>query len=206
MQDNTDLKILERKAFRSAFQDGLLDLLLGLIFFSSGISGLLPRIGISRHWITPVVLALPVLFVYAKRHITIPRMGLVKFGPSRKAYRKKILIIMIAFQIVTWIIYMLAVSSRLPGQDLTGLSLYFKRLSIGMMLFLLPFSFLAYFLDIPRLYLLALMTSVGESLYDYLLVPWNGLLTMGISGITFILIGSFLLFRFVRKYPRAEED
>ena len=205
MTDDADLKALERKAFRSTFEDGLMELLLGFIFLAGGAGSLLPYIGISRHWISAIVLLMPLLFIVGKKRITVPRMGKVKFSSSRRAAKKKLLAVVLICQLITWIIFMLSVSHHFPGPILSGTPLYVKRLMTGTVLFFLPFSCMAYILNYPRLYILAIMASLGESLYEYLQAPWNGLLTQGITGLVFILIGGFLLARFMRKYPLPGE-
>ncbi len=73
---NINLKEIERKAYRSTFQDGLWDIFLGLAFLNFPILALLSRamsenasmIGDLAFWLVAVV-----VFQLAKRHITVLR-------------------------------------------------------------------------------------------------------------------------------------
>ena len=81
MVKDINLKEIERKAFRSTFQDGLWDILLGLVFFIPAVNGLLVN---NDYILIPLYIASILLFVTAKKQITIPRIGLVKFSEKRK--------------------------------------------------------------------------------------------------------------------------
>ncbi|MGB3904872.1 MAG: hypothetical protein WBB22_08115, partial [Anaerolineae bacterium] len=99
MSQSISLKELERKAFRSTFQDGLWDIFLGLLLLNVGIGtivgGMLGETEMSLtslSWIMLMIVPLPFLVLIAfwagKKFITTPRIGLVKFGPRRKAKMK----------------------------------------------------------------------------------------------------------------------
>ena len=85
MSHTINLKELERKAFRSTFQDGLWDMYLGFLLLTMGMGPVLPSLNKSVMWTLVILLMLSVLawlaFWAGKKFITTPRMGLVKFGP-----------------------------------------------------------------------------------------------------------------------------
>ena len=94
MTENIDLKNLERKAFSSIIQDGFFDIYLGILLFGIGIissfsDALVRLIAIC---ITMVIGLL--VFYYGKKHITVPRMGIIKFRRKRMAEKKKFVFIL----------------------------------------------------------------------------------------------------------------
>ena len=88
MSQPLDLKALERKAFRSTFQDGLWDLYFGcLLLVNTFMFTFLENE--QMPWLIPtlafVLLAgSAALFWLGKKYITAPRLGHVKFGPERR--------------------------------------------------------------------------------------------------------------------------
>ena len=89
--EQLNAKALEKKAFRSFFRDGIYDLFLGLILLSLG----LPLIFNEFGWIDYETIIMPLLiplvlnvgallfFVFGKKYITTPRLGVAHFGKTR---------------------------------------------------------------------------------------------------------------------------
>ena len=91
------LKELERKAFRSTYQDGLWDLYFGLIVICMSIFLYRPATGYSPMNIVLMLVSMfgaYALFWAGKRFITLPRMGQVKFGEKRARRKKTMMIIL----------------------------------------------------------------------------------------------------------------
>ncbi len=95
MSEQLNLKELERRAYRSTFQDGLWDLYLAGLMASLGILGV---IGFreTETWIwaigyTVLMGGVMVLFMLGKKYLTVPRLGIAKFGPARK--RRKLVLV-----------------------------------------------------------------------------------------------------------------
>jgi hypothetical protein len=87
MSASLDLKQLERRAFRSTYQDGLLDMLFGVIVMAMAGFMYRPEEGYSLTNLVVFVAAMAganLLFWVGKWFITLPRMGQVRFGPARK--------------------------------------------------------------------------------------------------------------------------
>ncbi len=78
--DRISLKELEKKAFTSYHQDGLLDIFLGIGIIVFGLGMATDQFYFGS--IMPAIL-FP-LWAAAKKAITIPRIGLVNFSPERK--------------------------------------------------------------------------------------------------------------------------
>ena len=83
-----NLTDIEKKAYRSTFQDGIWDIFLGLVLLILAVGALLSNRGMpeGRQMTVLIVLqaAAVAFFIAGKKCITVPRMGLVKFGPQRK--------------------------------------------------------------------------------------------------------------------------
>ncbi|UCF16086.1 MAG: hypothetical protein JSW59_01225, partial [Phycisphaerales bacterium] len=88
-----NLTDIEKKAYRSTFQDGIWDLFLGSILLTLAVLALLSNRGTpeSRQIIVGIVLqgAAVAFFIAGKKYVTVPRMGFVKFGRQRKGKIRK---------------------------------------------------------------------------------------------------------------------
>ncbi|MFQ6618861.1 MAG: hypothetical protein ACE5QV_09260 [Fidelibacterota bacterium] len=92
-----NLKELERKAFRSTYQDGLWDIYIGLIIISLSFFLFRSATGYSPLNILLMLVSFCTayaLFWAGKRFITLPRMGQVKFGEKRVRRKKTMMIIL----------------------------------------------------------------------------------------------------------------
>jgi len=100
MSEKLNLKQIERKAWRSVFQDGLWDIYLGLLLLLMGSSLLLDQLPIGEAARLGIYLGLMAVCLVgmwlAKTYITIPRTGRAQFGPARQIRRKKVGIILAA--------------------------------------------------------------------------------------------------------------
>jgi len=85
MAETIDLKKLERKAYMSVFQDGLLDICAGIYFV---LLGIIVTSGTYSIGIISYLLALAIWYA-GKKYITTPRMGIVKFSKERKIGTRK---------------------------------------------------------------------------------------------------------------------
>ena len=206
MTQDADLKQIERRAYMSYFQDGLWDIVIGLVAAAWAVGPLLSDLGLSDIWsgviFLPFAAVAYAIFWAGKRFVTRPRMGLVRFGPKRKARLTKILAVTTALLTVGLVVGIVAsMSSTTSGW-------VYPAAFCGVLL--VGFSLGAYFLDFPRLYLygalLALSFPIGEVLFKYAGASHHGWpITCGVSAVTMLLIGVTLFTRFVRKYPRLVE-
>ena len=91
MTENINLKEIERKAWKSCYQDGIWDIFLGLILLNFGIAPLMEEITGTTYLISYIILLVLgyIIFYGGKKYITVPRIGNVKFSPKRKLKRIK---------------------------------------------------------------------------------------------------------------------
>jgi hypothetical protein len=213
MTAQLDLKELERKAFRSTYQDGLWDLYFGLIVICMSIFVYRPASGYSPLNIFMALGAMGVayaLFWAAKKFITLPRMGQVRFGAKREMRKRTLVIVLsvvvliqvgfLAFQLLARANPELGakLNSFLPDGDLMNMIVA----SVGA-LFVGPSMILvAYFKDFPRGYYIAIMIALAVFLMIYLNQPIYAI----IIGVLIALPGLVLFVQFLRKYPLHRQE
>jgi hypothetical protein len=205
-----NLKNLEKKVWRSTFQDGFWDIYFGLIIMGLGLAPLGRFLGLPE---TIGVLMLVfswdmgacLVFIIGKRYISRPRIGFVKFGPIRKKRNKLLvvfLVINVGLTIIVFIFTLLGIFQvSLPG--------YMVMLFIGLLFITTPFSFIAYFIQLKRVYLYALLGGLGlffsellnpiiDAPFDYILVfiPFGGMI---------LVFGIIILIHFLGKYHSVKK-
>lgn len=199
-----DLKAIERKAFRSTYEDGLWDICWGIWFFSWAFIPLIEYFGISRFWGYPLLFVPAVLITLGKRHLTAPRLGNAKFGHQREARRVKLMLWIGAIVALTWILFFVTMT----GSVGKGILSEDKLLSPFVMGFLMTvlLGIVAYYMDYIRLYIYALFFGLGipaaKIINERVGEPLDDLIAFGIPAIGILLVGLVLLLRFMKKYPK----
>jgi len=211
MSEKLNLKELERKAWRSFFDDGLWDVYLGLLLGLMGISSLLDRSGLSEGWAMGIYIGLLVLvmlaFWAAKRFVTVPRIGLVKFGRERKVRRIKTALVLFV-SVVVGLVVMLVTSAvkRGAAPDVPWGVLMPAIWALNM---LVVFGLMGYFLDFQRLYFIGLLYAItiplNEILFTQTGIKFGPYLFLTFGAII-VVVGIVYLLRFLRNYPVVQAD
>jgi hypothetical protein len=202
---------LEKKAWKTYFDDGIFDIYFGILIASFGPS-------IAFYDILPIplnVLLGPlmigfglVFFILSKKYVIKPRIGVVKYGRKRKVRKLKTVIILsvnIMFLVILFLLNLL-----ISGGEI-DLPYNLIVLLEGFLFLTLPLCFVAYFLQLTRLYFYALVLGCGFFLADIsslvISIPFNFLFIYLMFGVIIITIGIIFLIRFFRKYqlPKKEE-
>jgi hypothetical protein len=210
MTENIDLKDLEKRAWRSTFQDGLWDIYFGLLFSGMGIYTIPQLFGLDDTLSLIMILmiwdfSLVPLLVIGKKLITIPRMGFVKFGRKRVVKKVKLAIFLL-FMVGLNVIFLF-----LPFSGLNiRLNAFTTMLIIGILFITVPICVVAYFLQFERLYLIAIMGGLGLSLAELLRPivgsPLHSIITFGIVGGIITVWGIVILSRFLKEYPSPKKN
>lgn len=213
MSNQLDLKEIEQRAFRTTYQDGLWDLYFGLIVVCVSFFIYRPAGGFSPMNIILMVCTFVVaygLFWAGKKFITLPRMGQVRFGEQRKRRWRTMIIVLgglVLIQVVLLSLQLWAWANPEMGKSINSL-LADKNImdlvvaSIGALMVGTGMILIAYFIDFPRGYYIALMFSLAVFLMIYLNQPIYPI----VIGILIAIPGLVLLVRFLKKYPLPRQD
>ncbi|MFX1553355.1 MAG: hypothetical protein ACFFBV_05450 [Promethearchaeota archaeon] len=211
MSESIDLKALEKKAYRSVFNDGLWDLFIGLIILSLGLSTLIGSfLNLSELWniIVPSLLLnimAFLIFYLGKKFITIPRIGFVKFGPKRKSKQLKLKMFLLIVFIVNIILFILPFTGLIKYIEIEP---FILTLILGLGGFTFPFCVVAYFLDFTRLYFYAFSAGIGffltELLYPIVGAPLDIIIIFSTIGGIIVVIGLYYFIQFLKKYPLSK--
>lgn len=212
MKQKIDLKQVERKVWKSFFEDGIWDIYLGMLLMAMAVGALLSDIGATNTTIIItygcLVGAACVFLWLGKRFITIPRIGLVHFGPEAKVRKKKTSIIFAVSVLVGLIVFLMFVPTLKQSLFKTvPVDMIFPAIWVANML--IVFGLAAYFLRFHRLYLIGVMFAVCIPLDILLTELTNQDLTFvafGLPALVILVVGGVVLARFLRKYskPTAE--
>ncbi len=212
MDNQLNLKELERKAFRSTYQDGLWDVQWGLIVICMGIFEFRPDYGYGPRNIFLMLLAFSLanlVFWVGKKFVTVPRMGQVSFGPLRKKKNRTLAIILSAVVLVQAGVVLVTATgwlnagfgaklSALLGGDLERMLVA----AIGSLFVGPAMILIAFFIDFPRGYYIAILMALAV----FLMILFNQPIYPILIGALILVPGVVLFVRFVRKYPLHREE
>ncbi|PXF61073.1 MAG: hypothetical protein C4B59_05800 [Candidatus Methanogaster sp.] len=202
MTQEINLKELEKKAFRSYHEDGIWDIFLGLIMMAMAVNAFLSKIGVPELQTMIAFIGLElvaVIFLIAgKKRITVPRIGHVKFGKTRRAKLTKVKIVL-ALSVIFGLVA-LALGIIMQG-DSSGVLLPLA----WMVNALIVFSVMAYFMDFPRLYIIgilyAMVLPIDVALHEFGIAY----IIFGIAATIILVMGLVILSRFLRDHPLPAE-
>jgi hypothetical protein len=200
MTKEPNLKEIERKAYMSYHQDGLLDIFAGLFILGFGIGiimDVLWEFGFGT--IMPAILIVTVLpiWIAAKRKITMPRIGFVNFG-TRGANK------LTAVFIGTMVAGLGAFFAFTFATSQSGLRQWLDVIVQNGMLIvgfgtLVVCALFGYTMGLKRLYAYGLLAVIVLAIGHFMGIFFAYIITA--LGITVMVAGFALLIGFVRKYP-----
>jgi hypothetical protein len=194
------LKEIERKAYMSYHQDGLLDIFAGLYILGFGLGIIMDIL-----WefdfgvIMPTILIVTVLpiWIAAKRKITMPRIGFVNFG-TRGANK------LTAVFIGTMVAGLFAFFAFTFTISQSGLRQWLDLIVQNGMLIvgfgtLVVCALFGYTMGLKRLYAYGLLAVIVLAIGHFMGILFAYIITA--LGITVMVTGFALLISFVRKHP-----
>jgi hypothetical protein len=211
MSENIDLKELEKKAWRSTLEDGIFEIYFGILHLSLTLGVVLDEVLPSPYSsiLTFLVIGLGLIFfLIAKKYISQPRLGKVKFGRKRIARKVKTIAVLAVNFFALLIIYLIGILNPQFRLNLPG---YLYGLIVGLLFFTLPLCFVAYFLQFKRLYFMAILLGLSfflDEIFALFLIPepFDSLLAFGMISITILSIGIVVFIRFLKNYPLPKEE
>ncbi|RLC31073.1 hypothetical protein DRH13_03535 [Candidatus Woesebacteria bacterium] len=208
--EQLNIKALEKKAFRSFFRDGIYDVFLGAMLLSFGLPFILNEFGwidyktIKMPLLIPLILNIGALvfFIFGKKYITAPRLGIVHFGKTRKRKMMHVKLLLAISVLIGVITFLLSLLKILPVGGKTGIPTAGVIFGIQV---LIVFSLAAYFMDFTRLYLYAFLFAVSMPITFWLkknaALTYPSLYVFSLTAGPMLVIGWILFVRFLRQYP-----
>jgi hypothetical protein len=199
MNPQIDLKRVERRTFKTTFQDGLVDLYLGLLLLAGALGALSERAGLDEAW-NPFVgvgyaLLITIGFRIVRQFVILPRRGIVQFSPARRQRMNRLY----------WITLggVLLIEAGLVIVGLTGIwhSPYVVHIAVSLIIVTVT-GIYGYYAHFYRLYgygLILLLAYVAKSWWDDTLT--RQLVVWGVPAGVMIAVGGWLFVRFLRGYP-----
>jgi len=206
MVEKMDLKEIEKKAWRSTYEDGLWDIYIGFLITGYAFLFYLNFLGFEDPQLIFFLIgwnAIPIFILsLGKKFITPKRIGSVKFGKKRKKTKKRLTYFLTANAFILLIFSILTPLGLFELIPLEGLMV---PLVLGLFI-TIPLSIVAYFLDFSRLYVYSIFFGLGyflsELLFPLVGTPLDSLLSFGVPGTVITLIGLYFLISFLKKYPK----
>jgi len=203
----SSLKEIEKKTYMSYHQDGLIDVFVGvyILLFGSGI--LLNSVtDLSTGFVIPAIfpaIMIPI-WISAKKRVTMPRIGYVKFG-VRGA--NKMMAIFLGLAVAGLGVFMMFGLGASMGE---GWALTLRDFLISNNMIIIGIaaatisSLFAYTMGLKRLYAYGLLSLVLFFTGHFITIPFEYILFT--IGLAIIINGFVLLIQFIRKYPLTLGD
>jgi len=199
--NRTGLKHLEKRAWLRTFEHGLWDFGIGVMLALFGVSILTGYTWLSPIWI-PV--AIPMMQSVGKRLIA-PRIGRATFKKRRQRSMVRVQLLLTALAVAGLGMFLFTSwSTRPSAPEWVGWfrshfvvvigAIWGGALAVG-----------AWAIDVPRLYGYAVLL-FGTLLVSDFTPGYNLGHALVVAGGLIALTGSFLLFRFLHRYPRRPVD
>ncbi len=204
--NNISLKEADRKVFKIAFDDGLVDIFISSVVLMFAIGPFL-SVYLGDFWSSAIFLpfwgAVFLILLWLRRNVIKPRAGVVNYGSMRKRKLTLFTGIMLALNVIFFFLGLLAFS--IPGSPGWTSVIPFAAIV------LVGFSLAGYFLDVNRFFLYGILLSagffIGEWLYQSYGASHHGYpIVFGISTGIIFFIGMFKLITFVQGNPLPTED
>jgi hypothetical protein len=203
--EKLSLRWLESKSWRANQRDGLFDLFFATLFLGLGMGALADWLGAPDGVPLAVGVAIQVagvVFLWlARRWITAPRLGRVRFGASRRRRVRTTRLVLAACVAVTAGVVTLTALGGLSGRTVSRLTVS----AIAALLVFVPLAAIAYFQEFPRMLLYAALFAAGEFggtlLEGVAGLPAPRTIAFGGSALVSAAIGATILLRFLRLPP-----
>jgi hypothetical protein len=190
-----NLKELERRAYLSYHQDGILDMFIGFNILLFGMWMLADMAYLAGAFVaifTPI-------YAQVKKQITVPRLGYVKFAPSRMAKSKRTVLLLVIAGALAFIPgVLLFITTQRGILAPIQLLIEYGMIVIGVAGMVL-LATVAYISEIRRLYAYSALFFAMFAGGYFLTIPFVYYIMM--LGAVIMLAGLYLLIRFLRTYP-----
>ncbi len=214
MVTQLDLKEMERRAFRSTYQDGLWDIYTGGTVAGFALLAGIPEgnaFPLRRYLLFFAVIGLSYLAFWAgKKYITLPRLGSVKFGAERQKRKRTLGIILAVIVVIQVLVVLLSIllwakpelAGGIPWLSGDRRATDLLVASLGALFVGPSLALMAYFNDFPRGYYTALVMSAAV----FLLIWFDQPAYLMLAAALILIPGLVLFVRFLRQHPRPPAE
>jgi hypothetical protein len=198
MNEKINLKQIERKAYTSYHQDGIIDILIAVFILSFAALIITDMIWLGWMFFLPSIL----IYGALKKVITVPRIGFVKFSQHRTKIIITLAVILgVLGNVLGLITFIQVESGSMPVWLLFAIENY--MLAIGISVAVL-FSIIGFAFRVRRMYAYGLLTLLMFVSGHFIYYPLQYYLLL--LGTLTLLSGSAMLIRFVRRYSLSAND
>jgi len=215
MTHTLDIKKAEKRVFRTAmFEDGIWEIYLGLFFILMSFYPLTRELlgpALNAVLILGLTLLLAATALIAKKRITLPRTGLVKFGSRTQKKIKAANILTLGLVFVTFVLVVLGANSLIKNPTWEQLPQWLSDFSIDLIFALVitgVFCLIAYYTGISRFYLHGVLIGAGNFATTVLLVNYDIQFgwPIALAGLIIAVIGASVFMKFLHEHPLASEE
>jgi hypothetical protein len=215
MTQTLDMKNAEKQVFRLAtFEDGIWEIYLGSFFILMSFYNVTREI-LGPAWNAVLFLGCSLLLaafaLIAKKYLTQPRIGLVKFGSDTHKKIKTAYIVTVGLVLATLAVLILSANSLLSRPTWEQLPPWFRDFNVDLVFALIIvgfFSLIAYTTGVTRFYLHGILLGAGNFAttvwlaYNDTQFGWP----VALAGLIITVIGVSVLTKFLRAYPLPSEE
>jgi hypothetical protein len=194
MGDNIDLKELQKKAMSSFHEDGIFDIMIGLLGLMWGFSTFTDDSALGVIWIAVVIPS----YWWLKRVYTLPRIGLVRFSGRKSGGVPRALVagLVGAAVAVSFAVWWSSTLTTRPFYYYFITDYWGIITGVGAAVVGVFYARVAY---MPRLYVYSFLALVLIGSAQYSGLPFG--IHLIALGAAVLLYGGYLLNRFIDKYP-----
>lgn len=212
MAEKLNLRELQRKAWKSIFQDGLWDIFMGLLLLNIAFFTVADELFANDDLKLALFIGgeiAAMLFLWAgKRFVTVPRMGRANFGRFGKIRRSRAKLLSFASLLAGLIVFLIFEGLRANSQ-IAGLSIGYV-VAVGWVVnAMLVFGLAGYFLDFNRLYLIGAMYALSFPIDILIREIWDtdrwAFYAYAIPALIVLAVGVYFLVNFLQRYPIHQE-
>jgi len=194
--ETQNLKQMEKNLWKTNFEDGILDISMGLIIIATSICQKFheQRFALYLLYLVPVVLS-----YFLNRKLVIPRKGIVNYGQKRKKNKQ---IVIMSTLIIVWIGFILTAIGVLSPVHT------FSMYAIAFFIILI-ISMASFFFSLYRLLFYGFLITSAFLSSEYLIIQTaqisKGSIAWIIAGLIIVFSGLVILSRFLKKYEVYNE-
>lgn len=200
MSDKINLRELERRAYLSYHEDGILDVIIGFGLITAALWVLADMPWLIGSWI-PIMTP---IYIEIKKKVTVPRLGQVEFSEQRKGKTRKTMFALVVFNMILFAAgFYVWMAMDIGGKPQWLLDLLSNYMVITGALGAIISWVVAYITDLRRFYGYGLMNLIIFTLVGNMGVHISVSLVAVGAGVT--LYGLYLFSNFRKKYTVLEE-